>query len=124
MVSMNLYIGQWTLTGTLLREFPVPWIAYAITWGPDGALWFSGAQVSGMDLSSSYVARMTVHGAVTTYSLPDTSDLAGDLTVGPDGNIWFSEYPGIRHDVRDGERDSRGIAGGISTNPRRPLAHH
>ncbi len=91
---MNSYIGQWTLTGTLLREFPVPWIAYAITWGPDGALWFSGAQVSGMELSSSYVARMTVHGAVTTYSLPDTSDLAGDLTVGPDGDIWFSEDPG------------------------------
>jgi virginiamycin B lyase len=88
------YIGQWTLTGTLLREFPVPWTAYAITWGPDGALWFSGAQVSGMELSVSYVARMTVHGAVTTYSLPDTSDLAGTLSVGPDGDIWFSEYPG------------------------------
>lgn len=88
------YIGQWTLSGTLLDEFPVPWTAYAIAWGPDGALWFSGASVSGMDLSLSYVGRMTVKGAVATYSLPDTSSLAGDLTVGPDGAIWFSELPG------------------------------
>ena len=88
------YIGQWTITGKLVHEFPVPWTAYAITWGPGGTLWFSGALVSGMELDLSYVGSMTVDGVVTTYYLPDTSDLAGGLTAGPDGDIWFSEDPG------------------------------
>jgi virginiamycin B lyase len=88
------YIGKWSLTGTLLQEFPVPATAVAITWGPDGALWFSGATVSGMDFSDSFVGRMTVQGVVTKYSLPDGSNLAGDLMPGPDGAVWFTELPG------------------------------
>lgn len=92
--SGQSFIGEWDLTGTLLREFPIPGTAHAITWGPDGALWFSGAAGSGMALSGSFIGRMTVQGVVTRYPLPDGSDLAGSLIPGPDGAIWFSELPG------------------------------
>jgi virginiamycin B lyase len=88
------FIGKWTLTGALVQEFPIPATGYAITWGADGALWFSGSDVSGMDLSNSFIGRMTVPGVVTQYPMPDGSDLAGDMTIGPDGAIWFSELPG------------------------------
>jgi virginiamycin B lyase len=89
------FVGRWTLTGTLVKEFPVPETAYAIAWGSDGALWFSDANVSGMELSNSFIGRMTVQGVVTQYSLPDENALAGDFVTGPDGDIWFlGDKPG------------------------------
>jgi virginiamycin B lyase len=89
------FIGKWTLTGTLVHEFPIPGTDYAITWGPDGALWFSGATLSGMEFSSSFIGRMTVQGAVIQYAMPDGDDIAGCLTTGPDGALWFSQFAGI-----------------------------
>jgi streptogramin lyase len=91
----DAFIGKWTLTGTLVQEFPIPGTDYAIVWGPDGALWFSGATLSGMDFSSAFIGRMTVQGVVTQYAMPDGDDIAGGLTTGPDGAIWFSEVAGI-----------------------------
>jgi virginiamycin B lyase len=52
---------------------------YAITAGPDGALWFT---------ASGGIGRMTTAGAVTVYPVPS---YGGDaITAGPDGALWFT----------------------------------
>lgn len=64
--------------------------AYAITAGPDGALWF------GLD-GSNQLGRMTTGGTFAEFSLPepgatDGSNISiGALTTGPDNNLWFTD---------------------------------
>jgi streptogramin lyase len=92
----NYFIGRWSTAGTLLAEFQVPTYAYAMAFGPDGNIWFSGATVGPGPgpVSNGCIGRMTPTGTVATFSLPDASSLAAYLTVGPDGNLWFTEQPG------------------------------
>jgi virginiamycin B lyase len=51
--------------------------------GPDGALWFTEANVS-------RIGRMTISGAVTEFPLPAGTYLR-EITAGPDGALWFTE---------------------------------
>ena len=52
---------------------------YAITVGPDGALWFN--------VPCGTVARITTAGVITEY--PVGAGPAG-ITAGPDGALWFA----------------------------------
>ena len=66
---------------------------YAITTGPDGALWFTGA--------SNEIGRITTAGVVTEFKAvaagpplfgaPPTPQA---IMVGPDGALWFAGVPG------------------------------
>jgi hypothetical protein len=94
----DAYIGEWTTQGTLQQTFPVPGdLGLGITWGPDGALWFTGATGGGPDggPTGCFIGRMTTQGVVTQYSLPPgsgadpASNSADDIIAGPDGALWF-----------------------------------
>ena len=61
-----------------------PW---AITAGPDGALWFT--------TSDEHVGRITTAGVVTEFAVPPggtpgTNLSLGAITTGPDGALWFT----------------------------------
>jgi streptogramin lyase/pimeloyl-ACP methyl ester carboxylesterase len=67
-------------------EFTVPTSGnpYAITPGPDGALWFT-------DRLKGTIKRITTDGAVTDFTTSNASGSDGIVT-GPDGALWFTEY--------------------------------
>jgi virginiamycin B lyase len=68
----------WTLT----NEFPVPTMPYAITNGPDNALWIG-------DYAGN-VYRMTANGTITnTYALSPGAEVA--IHTLPDGALWVAE---------------------------------
>ncbi|HYF46245.1 MAG TPA: S-layer homology domain-containing protein [Acidimicrobiales bacterium] len=69
-------VTQYSSTGT-----PISW-AYSLTFGPDGALWFTSAandHIGRLDTASGEIAMFTAAGI----------DPRG-LTVGADGNLWFA----------------------------------
>src|ERR1700730_2360158 len=89
------FIGQWTVGGVLVQEFPLSGSAAGLTWGPDGALWFTGAVIrQPVTTGNSYIGRLAMDGTITTYPMPDPSNLAVDITLGSDGAFWFVEEPG------------------------------
>ena len=68
----------------MIKEYPVG-LPFAITAGPDGAMWFTNYRSIG---------RISMSGSVTFYPLPDQSKDARRITAGPDGALWFTEgYP-------------------------------
>ncbi|KUL43860.1 Virginiamycin B lyase [Streptomyces violaceusniger] len=58
---------------------------YALTGGPDGALWFT-------EIGAGQIGRITVDGTVTEYPLPDREARPHAITPGPDGALWFTEW--------------------------------
>jgi streptogramin lyase len=88
------YIGQWSTAGSLIAEHQLPTAAYAVAFGPDGNIWFSGGDTAMFAVTNTYIGRMTPTGTVTTFPMPGPSHLPAELTVGPDGALWFSEGPG------------------------------
>lgn len=64
-------------------KYQTPNIAFSLTTGPDGALWF----VETTDNRT--IGRITTAGAVTEFVAPNTP--AG-LAAGPDGAVWFTEF--------------------------------
>ena len=86
----QVYIGEWSSVGTLDGEFPVPGFgAYTVTYGPDGALWWTGIGSSSSQDPQAFIGRMTVSGRVTTYPLPQPQDPAYTIVAGADGALWF-----------------------------------
>lgn len=91
----NLYVAasgeidQVTASGTV-TPFTIPdgSDAYAITTGPDGALWF------GSD-GTNQMGRMTTSGTFSFFALPEpgatdgSTVSVGALAKGPDNNLWF-----------------------------------
>jgi streptogramin lyase len=70
--------GTWSLT----NEFPLPGSGFAITAGPDNALWIVD--------NNGKVYRMTTAGTVTnTYKI---AGFAEDIIAGDDGALWMAEY--------------------------------
>jgi virginiamycin B lyase len=61
--------------------------AQAMTTGPDGNIWFSGANRFN---DSFVIGKVTLEGDVTEYPLPVSSG-RGSIVSGPDGNLWFVE---------------------------------
>lgn len=73
--------------GTILATFPFAaahGYGNAITWGPDGALWFTRSDTNSID-------RMSTSGQLTEYPLPNVASVPEGITVGPDGALWFTE---------------------------------
>lgn len=57
----------------------------AITRGPDGAMWFTSA-----NLQIGVVTRITVGGAITQqFQIPGAPEMEG-IATGSDGNLWFT----------------------------------
>ena len=82
-------IDKVTAAGTVTRyTIPSGDGAYAISAGPDGALWFA------LD-GTNQLGRITTTGTVSEFSLPDPSATDGPtitpgaLTSGPDHKLWF-----------------------------------
>ena len=68
-----------------MTEFVIPTSSvgpYAITAGPDGALWFT--QLTGQ----SGVGRISTRGVITQYSVPTIG--TGAIAAGPDGALWIA----------------------------------
>lgn len=61
---------------------PHKWPPYAITAGPDGALWLAG--------TDAFLTRVTTGGAVTYYPTPCCIVTAG-IVAGSDGALWFTD---------------------------------
>ena len=76
-------IANYTTSG-VLTEYSLPsGTAHplTLTFGPDGALWFTG---------NAQVGRMTTTGSTTTYTIPGTGLYANPgIALGPDDAIWF-----------------------------------
>src|SRR6266545_837473 len=63
--------------------FPVPPVGpYAITSGPDGAMWFTEVHAGGN------IGRITRDGAVIEFAVGGGGY---GITAGPDGAIWFTQ---------------------------------
>jgi uncharacterized repeat protein (TIGR03803 family) len=88
-------IGSISVSGTVTEYFtginpgpfnPVGFNPAQIVKGPDGNLWFTNDQASGVRLN--IVGKITTAGAITIY---DTGDTPIAITSGPDGNLWVIE---------------------------------
>ena len=79
------FIGRISTAGTITEYsmasdgFAEP---YAITSGPDGALWFTAG--------AGQIGRITTAGNVTRYG-PNTNNGGWGITTGADGALWFTE---------------------------------
>jgi virginiamycin B lyase len=62
---------------------------YALTAGPDGALWFTLVHRGA-------IGRRAPDGTLTTYPLETPGTGPTVITPGPDGALWFTEYQGHR----------------------------
>lgn len=84
------FIGQISTAGTVTEysvvseNFAEP---YAITSGPDGALWFTDG--------AGQIGRITTAANVTRYSGPNINNGGWGITTGADGALWFTEGPCI-----------------------------
>ena len=70
-----------------INEHPTPTgssFPIGITWGPDGALWYTEQNVN-------KIGRILPTG-VTTTEFPTLTGPSG-ITAGPDGALWFTLYP-------------------------------
>src|SRR5579862_3743773 len=76
----------------LQTPLAVNFITTGIVGGPDGAVWF--LELTG----SNRIARLTVGGAITHFSLPQDGNgivpTAMSIVLGPDGAFWFPENHG------------------------------
>jgi streptogramin lyase len=76
-----------------ITEFPLPAAdsaPYAVTAGPDGALWFTELG-NGLGAGNAKVGRITTGGAVTEFPIPTPNAFGTGITRGPDGALWFTE---------------------------------
>jgi len=72
----------------------------SLTRGPDGALWFTGAEATDNGTTVyPIIGRVTVRGAVRLFPLTDQTTpffQPESLAFGPDGSLWFGERYGRR----------------------------
>jgi streptogramin lyase len=98
------FVGAMTTSG-VFSEYPIVQpadagvahvSAFAITSGPDGALWFLEQKVyiAGVFRQSGcYVGRISTSGQVTDFPLPPEfgcAGYAGQIISGPGGHLWFA----------------------------------
>jgi streptogramin lyase len=90
-------VGRLTTSG-VFSEYIAGYHPEGITVGPDHNLWFFTSQA----FKGSSIAKMTIAGIVSTFSLPHGSGscgryctysyatFAGGIGTGPDGNLWVT----------------------------------
>jgi len=79
-------IGRISTSG-VVTEYPLKTLGagpFAITKGPDGALWFTENQAG-------QIGRITTDGRITEYALPNQKSGPEGIVSGPDGALWFTE---------------------------------
>jgi virginiamycin B lyase len=77
-------IARYTTAGVVNGDFPLPPAgAFAITPGPDGALWFLDG--------ANRIGRIAVDGGLAYYAVPTPASELSDIVAGPDGALWFTE---------------------------------
>jgi streptogramin lyase len=82
--SLSLGVNPALAAAGTVTEFPVNITPYAITFGPDGNLWFA-------ELGANTIGKITPLGGIATAkSHPE------GVTAGPDGNVWFVEESGSK----------------------------
>jgi streptogramin lyase len=92
-------------------------VAWGITAGPDGAMWFAEWQAS-------KIGRITASGVISEYPLTPGCG-PEQIAPGPDGGLWFTEYDGnkIGRITTAGVitefslSGAAGFAGGIAAGP-------
>jgi len=85
-VSLAIWSAQPVLAQHVaISTYPTSGGAYAITAGPDGALWFT-------EPYSNHIGRITTEGVVTQFQVPTPESFVQGITAGPDGALWFTEY--------------------------------
>jgi virginiamycin B lyase len=82
-------IGRITTAG-VVTSYPIPFNANPgpLTAGPDGAIWFAGADFFG----GNGIGRMTPSGVFSKFSGSGKIGQVLGLTAGPDGALWFTNY--------------------------------
>ncbi len=88
-LAVNSLVAQQVAIGSYATapEHSGPW---AITAGPDGALWFTEAD------NTSVIGRLTPAGEFTGYTIPTPGSSPYGIVTGPDGALWFAEAGGNR----------------------------
>src|ERR1035441_1767262 len=74
----------------VFTEYAIPTTSsqpFAVTPGPDGALWFT-------EMHGNNIRRITTGGAVTEYRIPTPASKPVWIVAGPDGALWFTEMNG------------------------------
>ncbi|MFC9764821.1 hypothetical protein [Rhodococcus jostii] len=56
-----------------------------ITRGTDDALWF-------VEIGAGQIGRISVHGRIDEFALPDRSTRPHAIVADPDGGCWFTEW--------------------------------
>ena len=84
----NGLIGMFTVDGSFTEYPGYVDTPSGITAGPDGNLWYTG-------YGNNMIARITLDGLVSLYSVPSGGAYPTDIVTGPDGNLWFVEYWGL-----------------------------
>ncbi len=79
-------IARITPSGTI-TDFPVPGSSVRITAGSDGNIWYTRT-------GDGAIGKMTLTGAVVTYTLPAGITSTNGITSGPDGNLWITDKSG------------------------------
>jgi virginiamycin B lyase len=103
----NDMIGRVTTAGSFLSQFPTGGGPSGITFGQDGAVWFT-------ETRANKIARMTTSGRITEYPIPTPGSEPGEIVAGPDGALWFTEFLGNKIGrVEAGGADSGGGIGSL-----------
>jgi streptogramin lyase len=86
-------LGRATLSGVLSSVATNPNInpPVAITFGPDGNVWFVSPTSNTLNDAVGYVGKISPAGAATPYALSTPHAYPMDIVAGPDGNLWFTE---------------------------------
>jgi virginiamycin B lyase len=89
-LALGLGLG-WSMSAAAqtINEFPLPTAnsyPFAITTGPDGALWFTEYSGRGK------IGRITTNGIISEFPTPTSGSGPSPITVGPDGALWFGEW--------------------------------
>jgi virginiamycin B lyase len=82
-------IGRITTAG-VVTSYPIPFNANPgpLTAGPDGAIWFAGADAFG----GNGIGRVTPSGVFSEFSGSGKIGQVLGLAAGPDGALWFTNY--------------------------------
>jgi virginiamycin B lyase len=83
-------IGEITTAG-VITSYTIPFDATPgpLVAGPDGAIWFAGADDSGVR----GIGRVTTSGQFSAYpGAPGQVGQVLGITAGPDGDLWFTNY--------------------------------
>jgi virginiamycin B lyase len=94
-VTSQTLISYTSAVCGVITEYPVPTASsspYAITVGPDGAIWFS--EITGNKIGRIPATATVGNPQITEYPIPTANSAPTDIAAGSDGALWFTEHHG------------------------------